>query len=138
MDTPSVARISPFADRNGVPHTAENLLRYLAAFGCGNAAIGVDLVGPTMDDAGNVDPAASDRYHVNVYGMLWAHDVHVALAALAEVDPAKADEVADRLILSSQAGDSHGEWLWQWCEEHGLDAEAIAAEAAATLTEAPQ
>lgn len=124
--------LSPFNNPQ-IENTAENLLRYWAAVGTATASVSIDLV-PPRDDEGNTDPEDEQRFLLNCWQTITAHDEHLLLSALREADPAKADEIADRLIVSAEAGDSYGEWLWQWATESGLDAQAIDDEARANLT----
>lgn len=95
-------------------------MRYFAAEGLYRAARSIDLLPELPDLAGEY------RYFQNVERVQHAHDLYLALDALRQIDPTKADEVADRIILAAVAGDSYGEWLWEWADEHGLDADDIA------------
>lgn len=122
----------PYGDGR-VPRTAEALLRYLAADGTARAAVGVDLLPPPLGEHGERDWRAELLYRVNVERLIHSHDVYLLLSELRAYDAAKADEMADRLITAAEAGDSYGEWLWEWCTRHGMDADRIAAEARAAL-----
>jgi hypothetical protein len=102
------------------PWGADAVLRWLASDGLSTSAVGVDLAG---FDIGDME--ARNRYFLNLHRMFHAHDTFIALSALREVDPAKADEVADQIVGAAVAGDSYGEWLWQWAVGVGLDAQAI-------------
>ncbi|WP_353107905.1 hypothetical protein [Gordonia sp. (in: high G+C Gram-positive bacteria)] len=53
----------------------------------------------------------SNSRYVELYGMTYA------LAVLHRLDPRTADRVADHLVLEWDAGDSLGEWMWQWRTE---------------------
>jgi len=113
----------PGEDNQNGPWGAEAVLRWLASDGCAAAAAGLDLLPPM--DGDERDEAAMARYMQNVYRVMWCHDLYLAISTLREVDPVKADEVADRTVLAAVAGDGYGEWLWQWADERGLDADAI-------------
>ena len=71
------------------------------------------------------DSEAASRYSLLTHQMIHNHDTVVSLKAMQQVDPRLADDLAARLWTAADAGDSYGEWLWQWAEEAGLDAEAI-------------
>ena len=107
-------------------YTAEDVLRWLASDGVAATAVSVDLL-PPFDDRG--DEVALGTYMLNVYRVMHTYDLHLALATLAEVDRAKADEVATGIVMAALAGDSYGEWLWEWATGHGLDAQAISDQA---------
>lgn len=72
-----------------------------------------------------------NTYMHEVVRMQLHHDVAALLRALREVDPTKADEMARFVWGAADAGDSYGEWLYQWMTEEGLDADAIHAEGVA-------
>lgn len=101
--------------------TAAELLRYFAGAGLHAEAATWGLMEATRDDR----EARSRDHRLLISLFQHAHDLHVALTALAELDPAKADEVAGRIWLAAEGGDSYGEWLYEWAESAGLDAEAI-------------
>jgi hypothetical protein len=111
-----------------VPKDAETLLRHAAARGCALASIGVDMVGDTT-------PEGMLRHILNCVRTQSSFDTVVLLRALRELDPSKADEVAQELILAAEAGDSYGEWLWQWCDEMGMDADRLCDEQRAAYRE---
>ncbi len=102
------------------PWGAEEVMRWLAYEGLFCNARSYGLLPRDM-----TDDLAMMRYRENVARFQYAHDLYLALDALREVDPAKADEVAHRTVLAAVAGDSYGEWLWEWADGCGLDADAI-------------
>lgn len=102
------------------PWDAASVLRWLASDGVAATAISIDLL-----PAKGAEPREWERYMANVYRIMHAHDLFLALSALVELDPAKADETANRIVLAAVCGDSYGEWLWDWAVDHGLDAAAI-------------
>lgn len=75
------------------------------------------------------------RYRGETLAMIHLHDSAVMMAALIEQDEALADRVAERCWTAAVAGDSYGEWLWEWGEASGLDPDAIQAEAAGSVGE---
>jgi len=97
-------------------------MRWLASEGLYCQARSIDLLphDPT-------DHLSVMRYQENLGRFQYGHDLYLALGALRRIDPQAADEVADRIILAALAGDSYGEWLWQWAGECGLDADGICA-----------
>jgi hypothetical protein len=46
-----------------------------------------------------------------------AYGFALAMATLNRVNPAVAQALAENLHDAAEAGDSYGEWLWQWGEE---------------------
>lgn len=109
------------------PWGAEAVMRYFAAEGLHRAARSIDLLPDLGDQVGEY------RYFLNVERLQHSHDLYLALDALRQLDPAKADEIADRTTLAAVAGDSYHEWLWQWADDHGLDADGISAESRASI-----
>lgn len=65
--------------------------------------------------------------------MMSCHDLVLCLRALEAVDEAAANRVAEQLISAAEAGDSYGEWLWQWVDGLGLDPDAVNFEARSKL-----
>lgn len=110
------------------PWDAETVMRWLAGAGCAGAARSIDLL-----PRDHSDQASVFRYFNNLAHVQQCHDMHLALGALRQLDPAKADEIAHRVILAAVAGDGYGEWLWQWADEAGLAADAICAESRAKI-----
>lgn len=105
--------------------TAEATMRYEAV----NGLVGSVRSHTLIRDTSQLGMA---RLTLNSAAMIASHDRYLLLAKLRELDPAAADELADRIILAAEAGDSYGEWLWQWCTEMGVDAERVCAEVEAT------
>ena len=68
------------------------------------------------------------RYMGLTIEMIDSHDKYLLLSALADLDPLRADALAERLWRAADAGDSYGEMLWEWAEDRLLDADAIRAE----------
>lgn len=56
---------------------------------------------------------------VNEYGVVWL------LKVLTEFHRDVADDAARELWAEWEAGDSLGEWLWEWLDGWGIDAEQI-------------
>lgn len=104
-----------------VPRTAETLMRYAVADGLVRFAQSLPLVR-------DATTAGLMRWSANAATMIGEHDRYLLLAALRDLDPVKADELAERMIVASEAGDSYGEWFWQWADEMGMDPERIDAE----------
>lgn len=80
-----------------------------------------------------VEISVSNRkaWLTDFYRMTGDFNLHLTLSALNEADPDKAEEIA-RLILSAyQAGDSYGEWLWEWASSAGVDTQKVIDEAQA-------
>lgn len=110
--------------------TADEMIRYTLSAGLSASAVAVD-VHRTFTDA-----AADLAYQILVsQRIICAHDTYLLLTALAEVAPERADELAAQMWHAAEAGDSYGEWLYQWAVEAGLDAEAICRRAKASLPE---
>jgi hypothetical protein len=65
------------------------------------------------------------RYMAITIEMIDCHDKYLLLRTLADLDPMKADELAEQMWRAADAGDSYGELLWEWAEDRGLEAEAI-------------
>lgn len=118
---------APWPGEHDEPWNAEGMLRWLSAEGTARAAVGPDLAGYSLDVPGGVE--AFLRHSLNIAWTQHYFDLHLALSALRDLDPTKADEVAHQIVLAAVAGDSYGEWLWQWAKGHGLDADRIVAEA---------
>lgn len=72
------------------------------------------------------------RHMACIVTMIAAHDRYVLLRALHGLSVEVADQAAHDIWLAAEAGDSYGEWVWQWCEEEGLDPGTIRS---AALTE---
>ena len=106
----------------GGPWGAETLMRWLASEGVAASSVGIVLI-PASGGWDNDDERL--RYMNNCYKMQFSHDLYLLLEALREVDPAKADECADRCVDAAICGDGYGEWTWQWATEMGLDPDAI-------------
>lgn len=106
----------PEGDWQGETPTMADVVRFWAGLGTAQASISVDLVH---------DP----RWRLNCETVQHAHDVVFLLAELAAVDLGRAERAAHRIWLAAEAGDSYGEWLWQWATEAGLDADRITDEA---------
>ena len=120
---------SPVSNPN-VPPTAENLLRHVVAAGHAASTRMWTQGVPRFED-GETNRRRMERMAVwfwSFFEMTGAHDLYLALGALRQVDPTKADEVAEQIVTGYEAGDSYGEWLWEWCERLGLDPQAIDAE----------
>lgn len=49
------------------------------------------------------------------------HGFRQTLAALRAIDERRADEVARDWWLACEAGDSFGEWAWEWCALTDID-----------------
>lgn len=101
--------------------TAEKLTRNLAVYAQANFRW-------MLDDASDGKRREAMMQVVNLYGLV------KILRAFTERDPEGADEVARELWADWDAGDSLGEWLWEWLTEYGIDPEQVA-EAAATTQE---
>lgn len=65
------------------------------------------------------------RYLSNFYQFSGDHNLYLALSELAKHSEQAAADVAERVLRSYDAGDSYGEWLWQWAEDQGLDPQRI-------------
>ena len=114
--------------RDDIPNTAENVLRWIAVDGLATDVEKVRHL-PFRGDA--YFEVKQLRWAVAFYRMTGAFNLHLALTALRERDPAAADEVADLIVTAYEDGDSYGEWLWQWTTEHGIDADRVIGEAKA-------
>ena len=112
------------------PWGAAMVLRWLASDALAASAVSVDLV-PLGDDWADV--TKRHRYMSNAHRLMATHDLYLTLSTLLEVDQARADECADRVILGAVAGDSYGELAWEWAVAQGLDAQAIQDEARAAV-----
>ena len=112
------------------PWGAAMVLRWLASDALAASAVSVDLVprGDGWDDA-----TKRHLYMANAQRVMDTHDLYLTLSALMEVDSARADECADRVIIGALSGDSYGEWAWEWAVAQGLDAQAIQDEARAAV-----
>lgn len=97
--------------------TAKEMMAYSVAQGCGRAAISLRLVSGDQH-----------RRDVNASEMIAEHDRYVLLRELHRLDPYRADLAAGLIWQAADAGDSYGEWLYEWCGAEGLDAEAICTE----------
>jgi hypothetical protein len=53
-----------------------------------------------------------------------ATTVHV-LRRLREIDPTAADEIAAEVWAFMESGDAYPEWIWEWAEQEGIDAQAF-------------
>ena len=118
-------------DNPDVPPTAENLLRNAIATGQAASARMWERGLPRFDE-GETNRRRMERMAVWFWGffeMVGAHDLCLALNALRQVDPKRADEVAAEIVDAYESGDSYSEWLWEWCEAFGLDAQKIDNEA---------
>lgn len=51
-----------------------------------------------------------------------------ALRRLREIDPGAADELAAEMRSFMESGDAYPEWIWEWAEQEGVDAQAFADE----------
>ena len=114
--------------RDDIPNTAENVLRWIAVDGLATDVEKVRHL-PFRGDA--YFEVKQLRWAVAFYRMTGAFNLHLALTALRERDPAAADEVADLIVTAYEAGDSYGERLWQLTTEHGIDADRVIGEAKA-------
>lgn len=111
------------------PVTLDSTLRYVLAHGVVEASMSIDLLPPFGADRSTSEYAAAQQvYLTNFYSFSGAFNLVLALKALAELSPAKAEEVAQHVMVAYAAGDSYGEWLWQWATEQGLDPEKLVAE----------
>lgn len=106
--------------------TADEMIRYAAAWACwlgGHAWGYIDAGAFDTDDPTKVSTFL--RYSQASSRMIHMHDLVVLLKAIKEVDPAAADEAAAQVWLAADAGDSYGEWTWQWAKELGLDPDGL-------------
>ena len=108
---------APYNDP-AVPHDAAALMRFSVADGLVRSVRAFSLIADTS-------PLGFARWGLNSSEMIAGHDRYLLLEAIRELDPAKADEIAERIIVAAEAGDSYGEWLWQWATELGLDADRL-------------
>lgn len=69
-----------------------------------------------------------DLHMALIMEMIADHDRYLLLDALNARDPRRADELARAMWMAADAGDSYGEWIYDWCKAEGLDPEAIRAE----------
>lgn len=65
------------------------------------------------------------RYLQGFYHHTGAWNLYLTLSVLAEVDPEKAQGVAEHIWLAYDSGDMYGEFSWQWCREQGLDPDRL-------------
>lgn len=115
---------------------AAAMIRYYSAEGVYSSARSWALIeaGAFKMEAES-DPVLVLRHSVATHRLIHAHDVVFALRTVQASDPTAADALAARLWSAADAGDSYGEWLWQWAEEAGIDVEHFNA-AGATSDEA--
>lgn len=73
-------------------------------------------------DAGASDPQHPlfGRYHETLLRIIHDFDTVKSIRAVQALDPAAADALAADVWLAAWAGDSYGEWLWEWGEGLGL------------------
>lgn len=115
--------------------TAADLIHY--AVGWGNWLNGLAW---GHIDGGAFEPDAGEkllRYSKASSQMQHMFDMALLLKALVEHAPGQADAVAAELWSAADAGDSYGEWLWEWARAEGLDGDALYADgkaAAAVVT----
>lgn len=101
--------------------TAETLAKNLAVYGLANQQRLLDALGTGDSDSVQLEAIP---HIVNAYGLV------KLLRALGECDRDRADEVARGLWADWDAGDSLGEWLWEWLTEYGIDPKRVAEVAA--------
>lgn len=116
-----------------VPNTAENVLRWTAVLGL-RAYSDLESM-PGKDDPDFTEKAL--RWFLRFHEFTGAFNLHLVLTRLRQLDPAAADETADLIVRAYEAGDSYGEWLYQWVEEHGIDAQRVIGEDKAKREEQP-
>lgn len=100
-----------------VEPTADELIRYAVGRamwlgGCASAYV----------DAGMFerDDETLRHWHLNaVTQMIHLHDITLLLREMKVMDGPRADRAAAWLWTAASAGDSYGEWLWQWAGEAG-------------------
>lgn len=98
--------------------TADELIRYAVGRamwlgGCASAYV----------DAGMFerDDETLRHWHLNaVTQMIHLHDIALLLREMKVMDGPRADRAAEWIWTAAEAGDSYGEWLWQWASESGL------------------
>ena len=112
------------------PPTAEEFIRYCAARGLWMSGRSWGLVDAGCFDSD--DELLRMKHLSAAVQMIHHHDTVLLLQTLRDLDPQVADEMADRLWRAADAGDSYGEWLWQWTSEASLDADAVHAEGEAS------
>lgn len=105
------------------PPTAAELIRY-------SAGRGYWLMGRTWglmdwEHAEGSTPLSMAQHMAWSVEMIHHHDTVLLLQLLAKHDQQAADDAAVRIWTAADAGDSYGEWLWQWAKEAGLDPDAI-------------
>lgn len=110
----------PVNDR-ATPNTADNVLRWTAVLGL-RAYTDLESI-PERDDPDFTEKAL--RWYLRFHEFTGAFNLHLVLTRLRQVDPAAADEMADLIVRAYEAGDSYGEWLYQWVEDHGIDAQRV-------------
>lgn len=110
----------PVNDSN-VANTADNVLRWTAVLGLRSY---MDL--ESIPDRGDPDFTEKVlRWYLRFHEFTGAFNLHLALDKLRRVDPAAADETADLIVRAYEAGDSYGEWLYEWVQGYGIDAQRI-------------
>lgn len=75
------------------------------------------------------DPSWMLTLNLMTLGVVSLHDTYCSLKRLREISPISANATAAMMWLAAEAGDSYGEWAWQWAIEEGLDPDVIADEA---------
>lgn len=128
MSTPYADEVAPGPyEDDDVPNTAEVLLRFAAVRGLQQSAMAWELGDASFKD--DADELTRSRYMANVHMMIASFNEYLLLDALRQVDPVKADETANWIVLAAEGGDAFGEWLWEWTNKLGIDADRVLAEA---------
>lgn len=65
-------------------------------------------------------PAMPEETKLRMYVTMYGFAAEYLLGALSEVDPARADQVAEQIRDAWEDGGGVGEWLWDHASELGL------------------
>lgn len=117
-----VAEKSPVPEWPKSEPDAAEIIRYAVGRGLEVHAMAWGI----LDEQGPAEGAFLRKdYMALTVQMIHLHDIVMLLKALQRLDAAEADRVAGAIWCAADAGDSYGEWLWEWGAECGLDPDAI-------------
>lgn len=103
--------------------TAAELIHYAVEWGSWLNGLAWGYVEAGAFNEGEVEKLL--RYSKASSQMQHMFDMALLLKALVEHAPAQANEAAGELWSAADAGDSYGEWLWEWARDEGLDGDAL-------------